>query len=315
VILPTVHLPAVYRVSDVHSEGGQALHCSMCLQVLFDAVENCVLLVDEGGALRTELARAVRAWPIKHRKRGEALLHRLNDRHRFVEVPTPSVANDRSSLCTVALAVAATDGTAWTIVPTTCTCSMIACSGANNARVVRLAEYTASEFNERRRAAARLDAADGEWTRGRFEHEVWRPLFTFARFVHLHDKSVGSKATVDGPAPNFRRTLEWILTLFLRHSQRKSSDRPFKIYTVFPHDDLAACRAIKDYALSLEREHAFPVQILHARVGHDRYLFTDQIGLKVSRGFDLLGEDTSAGPRQKVRAVSLDLFRPFEDLS
>ena len=65
-IVPTVHLPAAYRVSDVHAEECQALHCSMCLQVLIDAVENCVLLVDEGDALRTDLARAIQAWPIKH---------------------------------------------------------------------------------------------------------------------------------------------------------------------------------------------------------------------------------------------------------
>jgi hypothetical protein len=153
-----------------------------------------------------------------------------------------------------------------------------------------------------------------EWEVQFFERQVLVPLFMDAKLVKIYDRWIGNSIptrdyqqkvlAATNVEERFRQTLEWIISVFLA-----ASTQPLKRLEVYSGIDtrnkdnkeigiiVAALRAFEN---DIRNKFNFPSFVLsvkeetrQSRMLHGRYLLTDQIGIAVERGFDLLMDDSA----------------------
>ena len=242
-ILEVIHLPHLYEVD--RSDPSAELKYGLCLTILRDAEENCLLMEDPEHQLSKALFAAVSGWPHQRSKQAREVLARLKRQNRFVVVDQTYIPDEgcvRGS-CAHALGLAAAVRPAAVLVPTSCSCRDACASGS--LQVVHRDAYPFSGFAKRRRELSDRELSRREQSRGDFEAQVWEPVFRHAKHVRLFDRVVGRKVMErvrrvdqsvlqtyleqerDGGTPeplvkvpdNFQSGLVWAFDQFLRHSR------------------------------------------------------------------------------------------------
>jgi hypothetical protein len=183
-----------------------------------------------------------------------------------------------------------------------------------NAPAVSIQDYSISQFYGQRAASRVHQVNRGEWEVQFFERQVLVPLFMDAKLVKIYDRWIGNSIptrdyqqkvlAATNVEERFRQTLEWIISVFLA-----ASTQPLKRLEVYSGIDtrnkdnkeigiiVAALRAFEN---DIRNKFNFPSFVLsvkeetrQSRMLHGRYLLTDQIGIAVERGFDLLMDDSA----------------------
>ena len=152
--------------------------------------------------------------------------------------------------------------------------------------------------------------ANSEWTQKNFEEKVLIPIFDRAKHVKIFDRNIGhiTKGTLPD---NYRLTLEWMINIFTQLSSE--GERTFEItsgvdtrFSDSTKNTGDIVDALRQFESEVKDKHGFPIKVNIKKETHDnqlphaRYLITDQIGLLIERGFDLLWGD------QKMKHKSLD---------
>lgn len=177
-----------------------------------------------------------------------------------------------------------------------------------------LADYSASPFFDKRDKAKSVELSDGQWTKWQFEEAILRPLFRYAKRIHIVDRYIGRTIT-DTPSNLhmnnlFQDTLTWITSVFA-DSSRDKVDRILEITCgVLDQPDKYQ---IRDVAEIIVQYRDFLKQLTNTAVTfnlklerkskqmpHNRYLFTDQMSLAFSPGFDFLCQNNT------IKAVSIN---------
>jgi hypothetical protein len=320
-ILRTIHFPTAY--DPPNSVGDARYYYSGILQILSDALVNCVLLVDEEGQILQQVISSVESWPHSYRISAEKKLRRLRERKRIVKVSACDYAvdGDCSNVgCQHAAGIASSWEAELSVTPETCTCRDECLPGA---RIVTVCEYQLSAFHERRSAAERCRLRPGEWAKERFHSEILRPVFRFAKHVKVIDRHIGrqftnqlvrSRHSTRALRNRFEDSLEWLFECFMADS-RPRDGRTFEIICGLQSTDLsdeemaAAATELCAFAARLTNRFGLEVRMtakaeaLNQELPHARYLITDQIALLFDRGFDLVRHD---GTIRDVEVIRVD---------
>ncbi len=241
-ILEAVHLPSLFAID--HDAQTAKLSYAVCISILQDALENCVLVRDPDKQMQQELHSVLGRWPPQRRKEALTILKQLEKRNRFVFAPVTYGVDEGCSRvgCRHALGIAATLQAPGLIGPSSCLCRTTCSSEA--LRVITPEAYSRSSFANRRRREVRHELLVGDSSARDFENKVLEPVFRYAKHVKLFDRVVGHRVSqlvenvgVDpleeylnqmnegaDPRPliemprNFAESLRWMFRQFLAHS-------------------------------------------------------------------------------------------------
>ncbi|MBE9105114.1 hypothetical protein IQ229_09235, partial [Nostoc cf. edaphicum LEGE 07299] len=114
----------------------------------------------------------------------------------------------------------------------------------------------------------------------------------------------GETTSIQGIPEHYCETLKWFLEIYLQHSSPKAT-RIFEVYSGFDIRYLdenkisQAQRVFRQFEADMQTNFSFPSFKLTIKeeigreqeMPHGRYLITDQIGVLIERGFDLLWTD------------------------
>ena len=314
ILMQEVHAPCIYETLPADNSA-KASSCSLVVQVLEDALANCLILHDDQGFLLKHAVSSLSSWPQAHRKRAQELLEELNKRKRFVAIPfapgtAPSVLPNDCRLASHLAAQATPDALIFSQ-----GCPICSVRGSTG---ICLESYSVSSFYDERKAQERIELGEGDWTKEKFEAEVWQPLFRYAKRVHIVDRYIGrsvecksDRATVKA---DFARSLRWIVEQFANAG--RGGHRSVEISCGVREDRLKgekrtkAVRALKDFGGELAQDYAVSVKVNvkleqdpPQQVPHARFIFTDQLCLQIDPGVDLL---TREG---KVKRTIISLHR------
>jgi hypothetical protein len=305
-LFQTLHMPGVYT----HLAENEAASYNFrdIITILEHAVENCLLLDDEEGRISRSIGSAIGGWPDTERKKADELWSYLKSR-RLVKIRACTANHCGCHVAGCSHAIERIGCPEVEMVLALDSCGE--CSAFRNS--VLPSQYIYSPFATKRLANKAIELNNSEWGRVEFEQQVWQPLFQHARIVKIYDryisrsvrfKSNGSCTLSD----NFERGLDWLIDQYVKFGQ--SQNKQLEIYcgvmTNWSYDKvLATANLMKGWEQRHTQQKGIPitVKVIHERpdhqMNHVRVLITNQIAIKIERGFDLLGDDN------RVRDVML----------
>lgn len=201
-----------------------------------------------------------------------------------------------------------------------------ACTDCNAQRslatpVVDVAGYPLAEFHSIRRRRRALVVGDGQMGSRKFEDLVLVPLFRDAKHLEFYDRYIGRAIVTRNQTgalvrrakipPGYRKTLEWMLGTFARESNATVT-RTVEVYAGIdahrrkPQEIQLAVSEFRAYEAELQRRFGLSIRLLlqeesaFRSMVHARYVVTDQVGVFLDRGLDLLWSDP------QMRAAGLD---------
>ncbi len=299
-----VHMPRLY--SELPDDLGVASrHCAQVLSLLQDTEANCVLLVDDGNVMTSEISRAVHRWPPKYRGRAKEMLEKLRKSQRFVRVRDDGEVDVAcgSGDCGHTVAVCRREVPQILLGPAACEecASLAACEVA----FTSINDYPISPFSRLRKDSESLILADSQWDKSGFQQKVWDPLFRYAKHVKLVDRYAGRHLQKEGGGyrlsvnANYARSIEWIFGRFAALSAGRPV-RSFEIACGLESDRLSdsemlgATQVLRGFVRGLSERYGLEmtvhvkVESHGAEIRHARFIITDQMAMAVDRGFDLL---------------------------
>lgn len=316
-LFPTVLLPrAIGEVPP--QEISQKLFLGSAVTLLRDLCDNCLVLIDAHGHSLSGLKNAVAQWPPEYQKQGQMLIRRLETRNRLVRIgggfALARQCREIPCQCCVGIAEALKPKALFAEGD----CIACASSQIPNVQVIALRNYAVSPFFDERQIKS-MTWVDGEWSQSDFESRVLRPLFAHARSLKIVDRHFGRSVRTRSSdnravlaraeiAERYRLSLEWIARVFAQAGgARGGHGLVIEIYTGKRTDQLGNQRqesslvldAVRRFSEALQRSLGFPVRVFlksetRAReMQHDRFLITDQAGLLVGRGLDILLDNAS----------------------
>lgn len=302
----TVISPSVFNIAESNS-----YQYSLVINLLKDLNNNCLLLEDENSILRNKIMHYLELWPVKFRKPAKELIKQLRDKnHRMVKVNLSyNVPEDCGHIFNQLASNFEINAALY---------SQKCCVDNNEKNkniFISTEDYSISKFNNQiRKVSIRL--SHQEWTQGTFENQVLVPIFKYAKHIKLYDRYIGRTISTN---IRYTNTLNWILDIFIRESYyikpEVKTTVNFEIYTGLliggrngvPESEVNSyINRIRELEAQLGRklksanENGNIKIILKKENGdssnspqypHARYLFTNQIGLFIDRGFDLLSNN------------------------
>jgi len=277
------------------------------VRMLRDLSENCIIFIDRDATLAREFFEELNMWPVKYRKPAKELLTRLRRYNRLIKMAPSSLLKKGCSFPSCHIGVTTAEAARTDAVVACDQCQPCA-SSQLVVSVVSVSDYHTSSFCSERSRLLQVRAANGEIHDQAFEQRVLRPLFAFAKQVRIYDRYIGRSIP---PAPGsgnrldvllgerYRRSLEW-LARCLAHSTQHETPPDLFIYCGvqawrFPRESVyLSVSELRTFAESLNEKYGLRVTVVFKEEApgremmHARYLITDQIGVLIERGVDLL---------------------------
>ena len=297
-LLRTILLPSVLE-SIPEDELAQKLFCNSQIQLLRDLTDNCVILIDKNPDIKKEIYSAIDKWPVKFRRPAKEILKLLNSDNRFVN---PTVEYSRCENCNNPRCQTCI-GMALKCFPNAIFITEDCCQCVKNQslpiRPIDASEYGISPFKETRRQFTSITLSNGEWEQEKFEEKILIPLFRDAKHIKIYDRMIGRATTTFIPE-HYQNTLEWLLSVFLQESSSKPT-RIFEVYSGIDIRNLSVKEVsdtqalLRQFEARMQKKYSFTFTLTlkeedgrDQEMPHGRYLITDQIGILIERGFDLL---------------------------
>lgn len=314
-LVRTVLLPSV--LTSIPED--RASFYSLAIKLLQELKKTGVILVDDKDCIKTTLAQRIGQWPVKFRKPAQVLLEELDKKNRIVEVALKSEVQSTcgNTPCKECMRIAKIYLPLAVLARQECNQCAKEQLEVPTIKVVDFDEYTIDDD-----FCAYIELHDrifeqGEGKQNKFEQEILIPLFRDAKHVKIYDRWIG-RSILTKNADNYKRTLKWVLDVFVRKS-RLGEAGVFEVYTGFftqqhpgqrPPDVSKAAVALRQLEADMQQAHPKFRLILknetrHKQLPHHRYLITNQVAVSIDRGFDLLlGKATSLYP-QRLRDVHI----------
>lgn len=304
--------------------------CNSGIGLLRKVSNNCVILVDSEQEVKKEIIQAINKWPVKFRRPAKEILKNLQQKNRIVSTAKRyelcnACQNKHCQHC-VGIKLA---GLADVIFMTELCCQCIKEQNLT-IRPIDVNESEISNFEKIREKSTSITLTNGEWNQDQFEDKILIPIFRYSKHLKIFDRMIG-RATVNnnGIIPDhYKETIEWLLEIFMRETSGRNG-RIFEIYCGFDTRFADSSqinqskKALEQFAQRLDNKCNFSIKVnikkeegLNEEMEHDRYLITDQIGLHIGRGCDLLwtnrqmhnnGLNPNIDPRP-VKGVTLSLI-------
>lgn len=319
---------------------------SLVIEFLRRLEQTGVVLVEDLNSMQPVLDN----WPQQFKDKARSILSRLFDQKRIIAVdkseesqPTSISAKQCDPYLriiqnySIEFVVARQECRACADAPIPCLAEAKAQLVSTSTTIIDIDEYTLSEALCQSLERRDRFYAPGVGRQGQFEQEILIPLFRDATRIELYDRYIG-RSILERNADQYQLALEWILEVFKRESKLRESGT-VEIYTgIFTQSysnktrfsGTAAIAAFQTLETSMRallpkfqifvKEEEQPRQMIH-----DRFLFTDQAGISIGRGFNLiLDRRSSLSPKrlhdihigyctevQKIRNAFNNLSTPF----
>ena len=320
-LLKTILSPSVLQ-GIPEDELAQKLFCNSQIQLLQDLTDNCVVIVDSNQSIKKEIIAAIEKWPVKFRKPAKEILKLLANRNRFVTltVQYSLCSNCNNPTCQKCI------GMALNCFPNAIFITEDCCLCIKNQslpiRPIDASEYGISPFFKQRRQFNSITLSNGEWEQEKFEDKVLTPLFGDAKHIKIYDRMIGRATGQSAVMPeHYQSTLEWLLDVFLQKSSSQR-ERVFEVYSgidvryLNPKEVSDTQALLRKFETNMQRKYNFPFKITlkqedgrDQEMPHGRYLITDQIGILIERGFDLLWTDQQMKDAKLIPNVDSRLIR------
>jgi len=298
--------PSVFKLKEFDQPGYRDQ-----VEQFFKALQtNAVLLVDAQGSLLTDIERNVASLPTKYSQslsiRLEELRKSMKGKHHITNIIKLDADKCRTDLgqtikhrCSAVLRAASPDA----IFLDESDFADAVDSGLDN-RAFQMAEYTRSDFEEKRRYYMEYIPAIDQLPDTQFEDLIARST-RFSKWLRLYDKQLGKGTN----ASNFRRGIECILDIWVRNCHFKPS--VCEIYTtesenIFETDSNFTLNekqkrnqeAIKKFndlvVIPLSKRFNFEIKAFVKkdpdRLFHARHLQSQTTILQLERGFDFISD-------------------------
>ncbi|MEH2412436.1 hypothetical protein [Nostoc sp.] len=277
----------------------QKSFCNTNIQLLYDLTENCVILLDTDKSISNAIIDAIEKWPVKFRKPAKELIKELRNKNRLVVAPKEYTVCSQCNIdyCQQCIGIALSCSP--NAIFTTEDCCQCVKNQTLPIRPIDTAEYSISRFFQHRRQISPLTLNNKEWNQEQFEDKILIPLFRDAKHIKIYDRMIG-RATKDFIPEHYKNTLEWVFDIFLQESSSRT-ERIFEVYSgldtrYLSHQEIIDIKNLLcQFEADMQRRYSFPFTLkLKEESGrgqempHARYLITDQIGVLIERGFDLL---------------------------
>lgn len=258
---------------------GLSVNCCLC------EVDGYLIEQGLGVALR-EISDQGEGVHLDHVSRLKKLLVYFKKQNRFIDILSTSEADQ--DLSDIAFADASEVGIDFILT------EKPAPAGFTGSEVGGLSEYAVSDF-ERERAKNVDDGLipEGEDTADEFFPRKFGKLVRFAQKITIIDAILGRKF-----GDNFQYTLKRLIC-FLEEQNVHPEELAIEIHTEEERSQYLKDR-LQEWCTIVN-----PSVITHASLHHERYFFTDQFGLKLGIGCDLLDRRT-----QRNRGTDFSYSRP-----
>jgi hypothetical protein len=302
----TVISPSVFHITENND-----YQCNLVISLLKDLDKNGLILVDKNDkneVLFPQILEYVEKWPPKFKNYAQKLIRKLRENNRIIKLSNFDQVDNNPITCgDIVYQIAAKSS------PDAILSTQNCCINNNQINKIDIMDYVMSGFNNKIKSYD-FSINQGQWTKKIFENEVLIPLLKYAKYVTLYDRYIG-RTILTNNRRGYRNTLNWILDVFIRESNflkpSVSNKVIFEIYTglqvggkqgLSTSDLDSAITSIKDLEAQLYRKLTLQKSNANVKIyikkendcnnpktlPHARYLFTDQIGLCIDRGFDLL---------------------------
>ncbi|MBE9142334.1 hypothetical protein [Planktothrix mougeotii] len=300
----TVISPSVFNITESNSS-----QYRFVISLLKDLDKNGLILVDKNDrneVLFPQILQYVENWDTRFKIPAKKLIKKLRENNRIIKISDFSQVHNTPITCGYIV-----DQIALKFSPDAIFSTQNCCIN-NKINQIDIMDYVISGFDDKIQSYD-FSLNQGQWTKEIFENEVLISLFKDAKYIKLYNRYIGR--TILTKNRGYRNTLNWILDVFIRESNflkpGVSNRVIFEIYTgiqvggkqgLSTSDLYSAITAIRELEKQLYRKLTLQKSNADVKIyikkendcdnpktfPHARYLFTDQIGLCIDRGFDLL---------------------------
>jgi hypothetical protein len=339
VVVTGLPLPTVGDIRLLMSSGHGSSGYERLMRLLRDILDHGLILVDREKKLLRAIIENLDEWPIEYRADVKRLLVMLKDLKRIVVLDADLDIGEMDYRCGAAVRLAKMVDVDFLIVPPQCGCGC-ACSLCD-LKGFPLSTYFAlyDEYPDRLLGPDGLQIPSGSWTQRRFASDIWRPLFRYTDKLVIIDKQIGKSIieelkkrgrqkdgsyktpallpTLESLAPNFALGLEWICAEFVAESRGRAGGT-IRIFSLGVRSGLVGrllnsdgWRVLEAFSEQMRLRHGvrpvFELKIdrTDCEFPHDRYYFTDQVGLEIGRGTDLLDPNVKIRNEMTIRSTSV----------
>lgn len=282
-------------------------------------------------------------WPQRFKDKARSILTQLFNHNRIITISLSDqsqLASISAKQCTSHLRIIQSYPVEFVVARQECKeCFVdpISCLEEMEAQIINSSTdiINIDEFSLNEKLCRNLERRDRFYAPGvgqqQFEREVLIPLFRDAARIEIYDRYIG-RSILSKNSRQYQKALKWILGIFKRESRLRQSGtveiytgiftRSHKNQPLFNRTD--AINEFKKLEVSmrtlLPRFRIFVKEEDHSKqMLHDRFLFTDQIGISIGRGFNLILSrgrlyDTHIGyctEKKKIRNAFNNLSTPL----
>lgn len=331
-LLPMVLIPNSISTNSIDC-ADQKLICSNGITLLRDLCEYGFIMDNKNSDIWNELCSTVISWPITFRKKVEELLFRLHNSGRITKYKELFNGSEKctNNICKFCIGLAKASHPHTIVVNKDCSL----CSREQipeSVEICDILEYPISKYSEYRdNPLIPIHLSDGEWNQNDFENKILIAIFKYAKSVKIIDRYIGKlwkneqKSNSYNLSPNYRLALKWIIEAFINYCINKET-AVFEIYTGFDCENESIeineqkVAELRKFEVELKDIYKFNFKLhikkeIHDRskeMPHGRFIFTNQIGLLIERGFDLLWNNKKM--KEKGKNPKKDP-RPIRDVS
>lgn len=347
----TLISPSVFSSLPKESRS-QDLFCNAVNGCLLDLLENGVIVdfLDGEQSVAKLFQKLVDDWPIKRKQKVRELIKKLEKKSRFATIPVQHKDFDtekihvKSNLCESYIMLLDSNSSIPLITGQNC-CIESCKTSMPTISVIDIDNYSDSQLaQDLRRAKTENNFGSGDITKYEFEKKILIPVFRDAKHIKIFDRYIG-RSLLDNYSGNirvsrhlkggYRKTLEWMIEVFFRETSHRMHST-FEIYTGIDkiydlsetdiQDIESAFQSFhnylnKKYSIEIKffvkKEKHKDINSFKLELRHQRYIITEQVGLSIDRGCDLLlndlMRDVSVSFISKTDAITRDTNK-LEDL-
>jgi len=327
----TIHHPSIYNISCCNTSD-DLFYYSNVLAILRDAYKNCILLIDKNNDLLDRIKKHIDKWPEDYRVLAKKLLKQIYTKNRIISVDSAkcSVINEdcKNDDCNILQNIINCYKDI-VIVLSKCPNCIHNVSG----EIIELEKYQLSNFvNKKRRLSYTISYNDR--TPSDYANQIFIPIFKYCNAIKIIDRLIGSHISSHpgNLRANYKRGLDFLAECISISGNKNvivelytSILLPKPLYEL-DSTEISSIRStihnIESFVDKLNKKYNLSIKTIFkddkTDFVHDRFIITDQIGIYIGRGFDLLDankkvNDNTIGLLDSYNSVEVNI-RSLTDL-
>lgn len=259
-------------------------------------IKNGIILDSEGAKLFLVINQNINSWPLKYRKKLKDRIKYLNKSNRIIQLKRNNICSidkecKTNNVCDTFYSIL-DENPNGVIVHNNCFSKL-----HNKDNIVAIDSISGSDLDKK--LMKQSYTIDRDYDTHKFENDVMFPIFRYCKHIKILDRMFGNhindcRLEINN---NYKRGLENIICM-IKNSNNSYNKLNIEIYTsIYPKaiNISQKIEIINNFINELSTKYNINIKCYfkeqYGEVSHDRYIFTEQIGIQIGRGIDLFEED------------------------